>query len=336
MLRMKRKSQPLLLTAGLVLASLPVFAIEPPPGSSAPPPAPSAPAGPAAATPGENLVPAPPRPAPAAPSAPRAEARQAAAYLGVGGYRAPELLALHLGLKPGEGMVVHSLDPAGPAAAAGFVQNDILLRVDGVPVGSREDLTRLVQAKKPGDAVKIDFIHEGKPGDRLVTLGTRQDGPLAAGPPGAPLDRMLQNLPQDQANRIRESIERSLRDADGAEDLLEDMGPHFDEAIDGMRKRAEKLLEGAGGPPGEDAGFSSASSIRLLDEQGSVELKSRNGGKEVRVLDKQGKEVWSGPWNTDQDKSAAPKEVRERVERLNVDMDSGGLRLKLGPKPEGR
>jgi hypothetical protein len=330
---MKRKPHPLLLTAGLVLASLPVFAIEPPPGSSAPPPAPSAPAAP-------TLPAAPPHeedPAPA-PSVPRAGVRQDAAYLGVGGGRVPELLSLHLGLKPGEGLVVNSLDPAGPAAVAGFVRNDILLRVDGASVGSHEDLTRLVLAKKPGEAVKIDFIHEGKPGDRQVTLGTRPDGSPVAGPPGEPLDRMLRNLPQDQAKRIRESIERSLRDADGAEELLEDMGPHFDEAIDGMRKRAEKLFEGAGGLPGEGAGFSTASSVRLLDEQGSVELKSRNGGKEVRVLDKQGKEVWSGPWNSEQDKAAAPQEVRERVERLNVDMDSGsgGLRLKLGPKPEGR
>lgn len=323
------------LGAALAAAAFPVFAIEPPAGASAPPPPP-------AAAPIPAPAPLPPpveqaRPLPARPGRP-AELPQAA-YLGVGGYRVPELLAVHLGLKDGEGLVVGSLDPAGPAAAAGLTQNDVLLRIDGATVASREDLTRAVLAKKPGDGVKLDFIHAGKPGDLTVTLGTRPDGPVASSPSGAPLDRMLQRLPQDQARRIRESIEQSLRDTDGAGNSPDMAEPHFDDAIEEMRKRAEKLFEGAADAvPGNETGFSNVSSFRLLDDQGSVELKSRNGGKEVRVLDKTGKEVWSGPWNNEQDKSTAPADVRERVERLNVDMDGQGnsFHLRMSPKPEGR
>jgi serine protease Do len=327
------------LAAGLL--SFPAFAIEAPSSQTPPPPAPSG--RPAEAqvqdtreTPEEESVPIPARPL-AKPGAVAPAAN--GAYLGVGGYRAPEILAIHLGLKNGEGLVVSSLDPSGPAAAAGLAENDVITRVDTAIVRSREDLTRAVQTKKPGDKISIDFIHEGKPDRRDIVLTNRPEGPVAGGPqqPNAQLDRMLRNLPQEQADRIREYIEQSLRGG-GIEPFQTESIPQMDDAIDEMRKRAEKMFEGMKNPSEVESNFSSASSIRLLDDQGSVEIQSRNGGTEVRVLDKQGKEVWSGPWNSEQDKSAAPKDVRDRVERLNFDMDSGrnGLRLRMGPRIDRR
>jgi hypothetical protein len=110
----------------------------------------------------------------------------------------------------------------------------------------------------------------------------------------------------------------------------------MDKAMKEMQKKVEKMLGaaagGAGMPP--QMNFQSASTIRLLDEKGSVELKSKDGGKEVRVLDKEGNEAWSGPWDTEQDKAAAPAEVRSRIERLNIDMDfkGNGLRLRMQPQ----
>lgn len=329
------------LAAGLL--SFPAFAIEAPSGATPPPP-PPAPSGRSVEThvqeeqeiPVEEPTQSPERPL----AKPRAMVPAAnSAYLGVGGYRAPEILAIHLGLKNGEGLVVNSLDPSGPAAAAGLAENDVITRADMAVVGSREDLTRAVQAKKPGDKISLDFIHEGKPDRRDIVLTNRPEAPVAGMPqhPNAQLDRMLRNLPQEQADRIRESIEQRLRGG-SIEPFQNESIPQMDDAIDEMRKRAEKMFEGMKAPSEAQSNFSSASSIRLLDDQGSVEIQSRNGGTDVRVLDKQGKEVWSGPWNSEQDKSAAPKDVRDRVERLNFDMDSGssGLRLRMGPRIDRR
>ena len=41
--------------------------------------------------------------------------------------------------------------------------------------------------------------------------------------------------------------------------------------------------------------------------------------------------TWSGPWDTAQDKAAAPADVRQRMESLNLDSDfkGNGLRLKM-------
>ena len=330
------------LAAGLL--GLPAFAIEAPSDPTPPPPAPSS-------RPAETQVqetPDSPEEDPAqAPGRPLVRPESGApvadtAYLGVGGYHVPEILAIHLGLKNGEGLVVNSLDPSGPAAAAGLAVNDVITRAETSAISSREDLTRAVQAKKPGDKLSIDFIHEGKPDRREIVLTNRPAGPVAGMPSrpngsNAPLDRMLRNLPQEQADRIRESIEQRLR-GDDIRPFQSESIPQMEDAIDEMRKRAEKMFEGMKDSTEVESNFSSASSIRLLDDQGSVEIQSRNGGTEVKVLDKQGKEVWSGPWNSEQDKSAAPKDVRDRVERLNFDMDSGrnGLRLRMGPKIDRR
>jgi hypothetical protein len=66
-----------------------------------------------------------------------------------------------------------------------------------------------------------------------------------------------------------------------------------------------------------------------MDDQGSIELKSNEGGKEITVRDKDQNITWTGPWDTDQDKAAAPDDVRKRVERLDFDSGANGLRLRL-------
>lgn len=130
------------------------LAIEPP-GSAAPIPPQSGPAEevePSAEPPaaledgGAARSDAAPEPVPEAPRA----------YLGVGGAQVPDLLREHLGLAAGEGVVVRSLDPEGPAAKAGLAGNDVITRVGGKPVGSHEQLREAVAALKPGDEVDLD------------------------------------------------------------------------------------------------------------------------------------------------------------------------------------
>lgn len=262
------------------------------------------------------------------------------AYLGLGSSQVPEVLSVHLGLKGGEGVLVRVLDPEGPATKAGFTVNDVITKIDETAVGSHADLTRQVSGKKPGDQISIDYIHEGKPGNRKVILGERADRAVAMGGGDKALDNLLEAMPEDQAKRIRETIERSLKGADGLQGMLQQQGqaaaPEMDKAIQEMQKRVERMLGGAGAGAvlPKQMNFMSESTIRLLDDKGSVELKSKDGGKEVHVLDKEGKETWSGPWDTEQDKAAAPADVRSRIERLNIDMDfkGNGLRLKMMPQ----
>lgn len=267
-------------------------------------------------------------------------ATKSSAYLGLRGAEIPEVLAVHIGLKAGEGVLVRSLDPQGPASKAGLQVNDVITQIDGHRVGSHSELTEHVLTKKPGDEISLDVIHEGKPANRRVILGDRPDRMLSAIPENRDdlLDGAFPGMPQDQARRIRDAIRQRLGGSGGIQQFQNEMGePNLDQAVREMKKRMERMLQGAEEMEGAEGiqkslNFQSESTIRLLDQGGSVELKSKGNDKEVRVLDKDGTVSWSGPWNNEQDKAAAPPEIRERIDALNIDMNfkGSGLRLQFG------
>lgn len=326
--------------AALLGAAGASLAIEPPDSAAPipPQPSPAEAAAPPVAEPAEPAPRAEVEAMPAVPDSPRA-------YLGVGGSQVPELLGEHLGLAPGEGVVVRSLDPEGPAAKAGLADKDVITRVGGKQVGSHEQLREAVAALKPGDQLDLDFIHRGEARTGRVTLGSAPAEPRI---PGGRIngagglaeldDLMLDGMPHDQAKRIREAIEQNLKAFGGAEDagkMEEMLGQQFQQQMQRMFQGLE-LPEVLEAPQEEQGGIhlKSSSSIRMMDDQGSVELKSQDGGKTVRVFGKDGQVQWEGPYDTPQDKDAAPPEVRERIDRLNIDMDfkGNGLRLRMLPK----
>lgn len=326
--------------AALLGAAGASLAIEPPDSAAPipPQPSPAEAAAPPVAEPAAPGLQAEVEAVPAVPEAPRA-------YLGVGGSQVPELLGEHLRLAPGEGVVVRSLDPEGPAAKAGLAANDVITRVGGKAVGSHEQLREAVAAFKPGEQLDLDFIHRGEARTGRVTLG---NAPAAPRIPGGRIngagglaeleDLMLDGMPQDQAKRIREAIEQNLKAFGGAEDagkMEEMLGQQFQQQMQRMFQGLE-LPEALEVPQEEQGGIhlKSSSAIRMMDDQGSVELKSQDGGKTVRVFGKDGQIQWEGPYDTPQDKDAAPPEIRERIERLNIDMDfkGNGLRLRMLPK----
>ena len=279
----------------------------------------------------EPAVEAVPAPAPAA-----AER----AYLGVGGSQVPELLGEHLKLEPGHGVVVRSLDPAGPAAKAGLAQNDVITKVAGKSVGSHDGLREAVSAMKPGDEIDIDYIHQGEAKTAKIALaGAPAQAGAIAGAELKPLERlMLDGMPQDQAKRIQDAIQQNLR---AFEDFEKEADAMPDRLLgDAMRKRVEQMMKGMelqAAPQGGGINFKSSGTIRMLNADGSgVEVMSENGGKQVRVLGRGGKVEWEGPYDTPQDKEAVPKEYRDRIDNLNIDMDfkGQGLRLHMAPRFE--
>lgn len=228
----------------------------------------------------------------------------AAGFLGVVSSDVPEALADHLNLKHGEGIIVRSLVPDGPAATSGITVNDVILSVNGQAVGSPSDLSQEIMPHKPGDTVALRLIHKGKDTEVKVALGSRPTE-IASHQPQAADQMSLEGLPKELADRIRDSIAGNLG---------------------GMNLQLQS--------PGATSGgiqFQSNSTVKLRDDQGSVEMKSKDGSKEVTIKNQAGEVLWTGPWDTDQDKSAAPAELRQRVENLQLDsgIHGNGLRLQM-------
>jgi membrane-associated protease RseP (regulator of RpoE activity) len=64
-------------------------------------------------------------------------------------------------ITPADGLEVHEVVPASPAAAAGLQTDDVLLSIDGQELDDPEDLGNVVQASTPGDTVEVVVLRNG-------------------------------------------------------------------------------------------------------------------------------------------------------------------------------
>ncbi len=322
-----------LIHAGLAAAMIiPAFALEGP-ADDAPPPQP------AAAT---STAPLPQFTLP-----PDGATRQAVptpdkttagtAFLGVVSGEVPVYLADHLDLKPGHGVIVLALPPDSPAAVAGISVNDIITSVAGNSIRDQDDLSKQITRNNPGDRLELGIIHKGTPTTVSVTLGERPANLAMTTPPR--LDQLnLDGLSKEMSDHIRDALggaRLSLNLGSGSSGNTDDLSPEIQDAIAGIQERLmrggamlDQIMPPAATP---DASLQtqSCATFRMMDNDGSIEVKSNNGSKEVTVRDTSNGVVWSGPWNTDQERAAAPEEVRKRMESLNLDTSSNGAGLKF-------
>src|SRR5437763_1333107 len=96
-------------------------------------------------------------------------------YLGVGS-QPVTLSAQAKELTGGQerGLLVVQVAEAGPAAAAGFLQGDILVRLDGTSVTNADDLQGLLGPDRVGSSVSASVVRGGELRDLNVTVGTRE------------------------------------------------------------------------------------------------------------------------------------------------------------------
>jgi membrane-associated protease RseP (regulator of RpoE activity) len=136
--------------------------------------------------------------------------------LGVELGEADRSLRVQLSLPDDRGLVLRSVNPGGPAAAAGLLENDILLTLDDKPLGKPEDLE--LRLKEAGDkALGLAILRTGKPLKIAikpvyrVTFTGVADHPTKyfIGVPVKPIDSTLRaHLPELPANQglVAESI----------------------------------------------------------------------------------------------------------------------------------
>ena len=89
-------------------------------------------------------------------------------WLGVGLVAADDTLRSQLSLHAGEGLVVTSVESESPAAKAGVMVNDLLLKLDGKALTTIEALTEQLQAIADKSA-SLELLRLGKPATLTVT-----------------------------------------------------------------------------------------------------------------------------------------------------------------------
>lgn len=268
------------------------LAIEPPPDESKPP---AALLGDTMEAPGINTPP---------------KARESAAFLGVATAEVPGIVSDHLGIDAGTGVIISTVSPGSPAEKAGLSVNDIITAVDGNVITGPDHFSMTIGGSKVGDRIAMDLIHKGKPAKVEVTLierPTEKDSGVMKQP-------FLDGLPKAQADRLRGLLEENLRYF-GDDNFEGMMQPGFE---NNFREMRDQLWRGLDNESGDTSGFSQNSTIRLMDQEGSVEIKSSDGSTSVTVRDTDNTIVWEGPWDSDEDKAAAPEGIRERIDRVGA------------------
>ena len=323
---MKPKFLQRLLPAFSLMMTGPLIALEAP-VDDAPPPSASQ-TEPATASPSKNELPAPNK----LKSAPE----PVVAFLGVVSGEVPKVLAEHLKLKSGEGVLVRSLAPNSPALAGGISVNDVILEIAGTPVGTPAEISAEVTRHKPGATIEVELIHQGSAATHSVLLAERPQDLATNNPKSDSMN--LDNLPGELAERVRDAIASNLGELDLNKEMSK-LPPQLEEAMRDVHKRLHSNRNfqfsipdvlGASPPaPGFDTTVHGTASFIMSDQNGKVEITSNDGARSVVVKDTDGKEVWSGPWNSPDEMNAAPPEIRERIDALDIDPNFSGQGLRF-------
>ena len=86
---------------------------------------------------------------------------------------------------PGTPLTVIRVEEESVAAAAGFAAGDVLVAMDGTPIGEQETLNRLMSGKRWGDSARFEVLREGKPVTLTAYFRRTPDKPPV--PPSPPL-----------------------------------------------------------------------------------------------------------------------------------------------------
>ncbi|MBR7065727.1 MAG: Do family serine endopeptidase [Prevotella sp.] len=73
-----------------------------------------------------------------------------------------------------EGVYVSKVEDGGAAAEAGIVEGDVIISIDGKKVTKMAELQEIVASKRPGDQVKLTYLHNKSKKDKTVTLKNAQ------------------------------------------------------------------------------------------------------------------------------------------------------------------
>lgn len=221
------------------------------------------------------------------------------AFLGVETGPVSPTLSVQLGLARGTGLVVHHVLPKSPADGV-LKEHDILLQLDDQILIETRQFSVLIQGHKENDEVTLTYLRGGKKATARVKLGKTeapkfgsQTEPSSrfeyalAGPMGPEAGRA-------EADRILSMIQRSRSGEPTRIQIDRNAGP-------GVRAMAINTGN---------------SNLVFSDNEGTLEISSKDGVKSLVATDPKGQQLFSGPVTTPAEREALPPGLRARLEKL--------------------
>lgn len=218
----------------------------------------------------------------------------------------PDAVREQLDLPDGVGLLVDSVDPGSPAAAAGLKRFDILTRFNDQIVCNADQLATLIKLRKPGP-VPLTILRGGRERKIQVILPQADPAddemPLAEAPGPAPgFAPGAGNLPGDLQKQM-EDLARQLQKQP------------FGAGGGGGRSRTTRMSVSPQGNERIDTESDGATTIEIRQSAGKFTVEIRGGD---------GAKVHAGKLDTEADRRRVPEAYRDRVERLLEEI--GGAR----------
>ena len=258
-------------------------------------------------------------------------------FLGVETSSVPRVVSEQLNLPKGFGLVVDYVVPDGPAAAAGVQQNDILKMLNDQILMEPDQLSKLVRSYQEGTNVTLTILRKNAETKITVKLGKKEirarmfDKHRPGHDDFGMMDfndlkelKDLKDLGQDFKFEfgdmnfgpdIRETVRNAQREAMRAS---RDAQREARRAAAEARRSAREMRVFS-----RDKGTMKSTTIDLgkativfTDPQGEMKIENVNGKKVLTAKDPQGRLLFSGPVETQEELDKLPPEVRQRYDKL--------------------
>ncbi len=197
-------------------------------------------------------------------------------YLGVVASTPAEALVEQLGLPAGTGLVVDFVEPGSPAAKAGLRKHDLLVKLADQILVNQPQMAVLVRTYKPGDKIALTFMREAKPQQVEAALAEKEMVVAAEG-----------------ARNFWMGVPPQAKDPQALAALLAMVQP-----------------EGGGNP------FAAAATMAMSDGEHTLNITTNEGGRVLVAKDSDGKVVFEGPIQTDEQRKAVPPEILAKLEKM--------------------
>lgn len=262
------------------------------------------------------------------------------ARLGIVPGTVPQAVVAQLELSGFPGVLVTGIMPDSPAAKAGLKENDVIVKLGDISLSGPQSVTEALTDKVPGDKVTAVFYRKGKRETADITLdgGTLSAEEILAAqgdprtqPRVVPSVRRQMAPPAGMAGRsalpqrildMQQMMDDFLKDSAIDDSRMDDIISRMD-----LTPGAAQMLRSLQGlhqmpmpPMGKvSGGGHSSSSVQMSDAKGTIVVSSSSQtGTTVHVTDASGKVLYSGPYNTQEEKEAVPEAVRERLKHIET------------------
>ncbi|MEY2511905.1 MAG: serine protease Do [Verrucomicrobiota bacterium] len=276
-------------------------------------------------------------------------------FLGVETSSVPRVVSEQLGLAKGFGLVVDYVVPDGPAAAAGVQQNDIIKMFNDQILMDPDQLAKLVRSYPEGTNVTLTILRKNAETKVTVKLGKKEvrqrdhdygmfnneefdEKMQAFNDKMKDFNEKMKDFKFDFKTpdfdpAIRETVKNAQREAmratteartqarDEAQRMRDQAQRNRDEAQrarDEARRssRSMRLFSSDKGTMKSTTIDLGKATIVFRDDKGEMKIETVNGKKILTAKDPQGRLLFSGPVDNQEELDKVPADVRQRYDKL--------------------